>query len=81
MDDIESIRRRQAAWESGPVAKLVAKNPERRAEFKTTSQIPIRRLYGPADRAESSYLDELGLPGEYPFTRGVQPNMYRGRFW
>ncbi|MFM8409159.1 MAG: methylmalonyl-CoA mutase, partial [Alphaproteobacteria bacterium] len=39
------------------------------------------RLYGPADRAESSYLDELGLPGEYPFTRGVQPNMYRGRFW
>ena len=81
MDDMEEIRRRQAAWESGPVAKLVAKSPERRADFKTTSNIPIRRLYGPADRAGANYLEELGLPGEYPFTRGVQPNMYRGRFW
>ncbi len=78
---MEEIRRRQAAWESGPVAKLVAKSPERRADFKTTSNIPIRRLYGPADRAGANYLEELGLPGEYPFTRGVQPNMYRGRFW
>ena len=81
MDDMEEIRRRQAAWESGPVAKLVAKSPERRADFKTTSNIPIRRLYGPADRAGANYLEELGLPGEYPFTRGVQPNMSRGRFW
>ena len=81
MDDMEEIRRRQAAWVSGPVAKLVAKSPERRADFKTTSNIPIRRLYGPADRAGANYLEELGLPGEYPFTRGVQPNMYRGRFW
>ena len=81
MDDMDEIRRRQAAWESGPVAKLVAKSPERRADFKTTSNIPIRRLYGPADRAGANYLEELGLPGEYPFTRGVQPNMYRGRFW
>ncbi|MBU6281317.1 methylmalonyl-CoA mutase family protein [bacterium] len=81
MDDIEEIRRRQAAWESGPVAKLVGKNPERRAEFKTTSNVPIRRLYTPADRSEANYLEELGMPGEYPFTRGVQPNMYRGRFW
>ncbi len=81
MDDIEEIRRRQAAWESGPVAKLVGKNPERRAEFKTTSSVPIRRLYTPADRSEANYLEELGMPGEYPFTRGVQPNMYRGRFW
>jgi methylmalonyl-CoA mutase N-terminal domain/subunit len=81
MDDIDAIRRAHAAYESGPVAKLTAKSPERRPAFATTSGIPIKRLYTPADRAETSYLDELGFPGEAPFTRGVQPTMYRGRFW
>ncbi len=81
MDDIDAIRRAHAEYESGPVAKLIAKSPERRAEFATASGIPIKRLYTPADRAESSYLEELGFPGQPPFTRGVQPTMYRGRFW
>ena len=81
MDDIDAIRRAHAEFESGPVEKLLKKSPERRAQFETTSGIPIKRIYTPADRAESSYLDELGFPGQAPFTRGVQPTMYRGRFW
>jgi methylmalonyl-CoA mutase N-terminal domain/subunit len=81
MDDIDAIRRAHAEFESGPVEKLLKKSPERRAEFQTTSGIPIKRLYTPADRAESNYLDDLGFPGQPPFTRGVQPTMYRGRFW
>ncbi|HEY8514165.1 MAG TPA: methylmalonyl-CoA mutase family protein [Candidatus Binatia bacterium] len=81
MDDIDAIRRAHEQFESGPVAKVTAKSPERRSEFATTSGIPIKRLYTPADRAESNYLEELGFPGQPPFTRGVQPTMYRGRFW
>jgi len=81
MDDTDAIRRAHAEFESGPVAKLQKKSPERRAEFTTTSGIPIKRLYTPADRAEGNYLEELGFPGQAPFTRGVQPTMYRGRFW
>jgi methylmalonyl-CoA mutase N-terminal domain/subunit len=81
MDDLDAIRQRHAEFEAGPVGKLIKKSPERRGEFATTSEIPVQRLYTPADRAEASYLDELGFPGAPPFTRGVQPTMYRGRFW
>jgi methylmalonyl-CoA mutase N-terminal domain/subunit len=54
--------------------------PERRAAFETSSGIPLKRLYTPAD-APIDYAADLGFPGEYPFTRGIQPTMYRGRFW
>ncbi|MDY7078171.1 MAG: methylmalonyl-CoA mutase family protein [Chloroflexota bacterium] len=54
--------------------------PERREQFETLSGIPIERIYTPAD-VEVDYLNDLGFPGEHPFTRGVQPTMYRGRFW
>ena len=81
MNDLDAIRRAQAAYESGPLARTLEKAPERRREFATTSGIPVRRLYTPADREGSNYLEELGFPGQPPFTRGVQPTMYRGRFW
>ncbi|MFI5041942.1 MAG: methylmalonyl-CoA mutase family protein, partial [Acidimicrobiales bacterium] len=55
--------------------------PERRTRFRTTSGIEIRDLYTPADTAGLDEARDLGRPGEYPFTRGVQPTMYRGRFW
>ena len=77
---------RKAAWESKAVAKTLARAPERAAQFETSSGIPVERLYTPA-AAEASppvaeeYLAKLGFPGEYPFTRGVQPTMFRGRFW
>ncbi|CAN5486114.1 methylmalonyl-CoA mutase family protein [soil metagenome] len=55
--------------------------PERRSPFETSSGIEIRDLYTPADTAALDEDRDLGRPGEYPFTRGVQPTMYRGRFW
>jgi methylmalonyl-CoA mutase N-terminal domain/subunit len=59
----------------------LAKRPERKADFVNTSGIPIKRVYTPLEVADFDYMRELGLPGEYPFTRGVQPTMYRGRLW
>ncbi|MGM0639792.1 MAG: acyl-CoA mutase large subunit family protein, partial [Thermotogota bacterium] len=55
--------------------------PERKEEFKGTFDEEIKRLYTPNDTKDIDYLKDLGFPGEYPFTRGVQPTMYRGRFW
>ncbi len=67
-------------WERETVEPLVRKFPERRAEFATVSGIPVERLYTPED-VPVDYERDLGFPGEYPFTRGVQPTMYRGRLW
>ena len=63
------------------VEMSISKRPERKKEFVNTSGIPINRLYTPVDRTDNNYLSEIGLPGEYPFTRGVQPTMYRGQYW
>jgi methylmalonyl-CoA mutase, N-terminal domain len=57
-----------------------SQSPERDAEFSTMSGIPVRPLYTPDD-VEGPYDEKLGYPGEYPYTRGVYPNMYRGRLW
>ncbi|HEX4622740.1 MAG TPA: methylmalonyl-CoA mutase family protein, partial [Myxococcaceae bacterium] len=62
-------------------AKAVAKAPERQARFETTSGIAFDPVYTPDAAPESAYEERLGFPGEYPFTRGVQTTMYRGRFW
>ncbi len=67
-------------WQT-KVEKGLVKNPERKPSFVNTSEIPTRRLYTPLDVKEVDYLSEIGFPGEYPFTRGVQPTMYRGRYW
>jgi methylmalonyl-CoA mutase N-terminal domain/subunit len=70
----------ETTWLSGPYAKAVAKSPERKKAFRTTSGGTLRPVYGPGDVAPG--LDgRLAFPGDYPFTRGVQPTMYRGRFW
>jgi methylmalonyl-CoA mutase N-terminal domain/subunit len=63
------------------VAKETAKNPERRETFVTGSGEPVERLYTPKDAEHIDYLEDIGMPGEYPFTRGVQSTMYRGRLW
>ncbi len=65
-------------WEEKSLKPTIQKYPERKKEFKTSSNIPLPEINLPA---ESDYLETLGFPGEYPFTRGVQPNMYRGRLW
>ncbi len=67
-------------WESN-VAKAISKFPERKEKFSTTSEIEVKRIYTPEDIEGKDYADEIGFPGIYPFTRGVQPTMYRGRFW
>jgi methylmalonyl-CoA mutase, N-terminal domain len=59
----------------------VERRPERRDEFTTISGVPIQRLYTPLDHDDSSYLDDLGFPGQDPFTRGIYPTMHRGRLW
>ncbi len=63
-------------WERKTLSPTLKKNPERKPQFETSSGIPLERVYGPEDPSA-----DLGFPGEYPFTRGVQPTMYRGRFW
>lgn len=68
-------------WLQGTYGKAVDKAPERQKSFETTGNIPIEPLYAPEDLEGFEPLQELGFPGEYPFTRGIQPTMYRGRFW
>ena len=70
-------------WEETTLKKTLDRHPERQPSFKTSSGIPVERLYVPQAEgtAETDYLENLGFPGEYPFTRGVQPTMYRGRYW
>ncbi len=67
-------------WSDG-VDKIVGKRPERKKEFANTSGVPIKRLYTANDLTDVDYLTDIGFPGEYPYTRGVQPTMYRGRYW
>jgi methylmalonyl-CoA mutase N-terminal domain/subunit len=69
-----------AAWLAGPYRKAVERSPERKRSFDTTSAVPVRPAYAATDVAPGLEA-RLGFPGEYPFTRGVQPTMYRGRFW
>ena len=77
---IGEIKDEYRKWSDKLEGKL-AKRPERKAEFTNTSGIPLKRVCTPLDAADFDYMKELGLPGEYPFTRGVQPTMYRGRLW
>ena len=76
----QDIEARKREWEGTTLDKTLSRYPERRSEFDTESGIPIERLYTPLD-VDTDYTRDLGFPGEYPFTRGVQPTMYRGRFW
>jgi len=77
----KNIREEMERWEKSILNKVLSKSPEREPSFKTTSHIELKRLFTPLDNADLDYCNELGFPGEYPFTRGVQPTMYRGRFW
>lgn len=63
------------------VARTCARTPERKDAFATTSDIDIERLYEPSDSEQSDSYSSLGYPGQYPYTRGIQPTMYRGRLW
>jgi methylmalonyl-CoA mutase N-terminal domain/subunit len=76
-----NVREGLKSWEEITLNKDISKAPEREPSFKTTSHIEMKRLYTPLDVEGNDYLHELGFPGEFPFTRGVHPTMYRGRLW
>ncbi len=78
--DHSSLRAAAERWEQGTVAKVLQRFPERRSTFSSSS-VETKRVYTPLDIADFDYVDDAGFPGEYPFTRGVQPTMYRGRLW
>lgn len=75
-----AVSENKQAWIKSTEASL-AKHPERKAEFTTSSGIKVERAYDPSNVAGDDYDEKLGYPGQYPFTRGVQPTMYRGRYW
>jgi len=77
---LERLADETAQWEQGEVARFIARAPERKAEFRTLGGFPLKRTYTALDVAHTP-LEDIGLPGRYPFTRGPYPTMYRGRFW
>ena len=68
-------------WQDTTLAKSLQKAPERQERFEISSETEVETLYTPEDIAGRDYNELLGYPGEYPFTRGIQPTMYRGRLW
>jgi len=77
----DDIKKQMELWEKETYRPAVEKRPERKETFTTISGRELEPLYTPEDLEGFSYLEKLGFPGEYPFTRGVRPSMYRGQFW
>jgi methylmalonyl-CoA mutase, N-terminal domain len=78
---VKEIREGAEKWEKNTLRRTLEASGERKKEFFTESGIPVKRLYTPLDLEESDYVRDLAFPGEYPYTRGVYPSMYRGRLW
>jgi len=80
-EEIKRLSQEKARWEQETLGRHLERAPERPDSFTTVSGRPVRHLYTPLDVPDLDYQRDLGFPGEYPFTRGVQPTMYRGRLW
>jgi len=80
MNPTEKLKQAFAEWEEKVLKPVLKRFPERKERFTTSSGIPVPRFLLPPD-PDPDYLEKLGFPGATPFTRGVQPTMYRGRFW
>jgi methylmalonyl-CoA mutase N-terminal domain/subunit len=78
---LEALRQALEKWEETSLHKTQAARPERKDRFMTTSSETVDRLYTPLNNPDLNYVEDLGFPGEYPFTRGVHPTMHRGRLW
>jgi methylmalonyl-CoA mutase N-terminal domain/subunit len=78
--ELEDFRRQFELWEESELAAFLKKAPERRAQFRTNTGFAVKRVYTALDLAETP-AEDIGLPGQYPFTRGAYPTMYRGRLW
>lgn len=79
--ELEEIKQARDKWEETTLQRTLARSPERAEEFQTISGEVIDRVYTPLDVADMEYARDLGLPGEYPYTRGIHPTMHRGRLW
>ena len=77
----EGIKSSFSQWEEAEVKKTLSKFPEQKQKFEFDTGVEVKRLYTPLDLPDFDYESSLGYPGLYPFTRGVQPTMYRGRHW
>ena len=80
-EELQDIEKRLRRWEETTLRDSVKRQSESRERFVTTSSAPVNRLYTPLDIARRGYAERLGVPGEYPYTRGIHPTMYRGRLW
>ena len=81
MDLKSKVQKAFEEWEKNQYQKAVEKRPERQKEFSTISFTTVKPLYQPNDSDNEKYLNKIGFPGSYPFTRGIQPTMYRGKLW
>jgi methylmalonyl-CoA mutase N-terminal domain/subunit len=80
-DEQARFEQARREWEERTLRPSLVRSPERPAPFTDSSGAPVERLHTPAETAAVDYVRDLGFPGEFPYTRGVQPTMYRGRFW
>src|SRR6202140_5088337 len=80
-EDDRKIASARKNWQERKLDPSLKRGPERKKTFVTSSGIEIKRAYDPDDLSDLDFVNEVGFPGEYPFTRGVQPTMYRGRLW
>jgi methylmalonyl-CoA mutase N-terminal domain/subunit len=80
-EKLEQLRQQVEKWEETTLQRSTARMPERQDKFITTSSEPIERVYTPLDVEDLEYVRDLGMPGEYPYTRGIHPTMHRGRLW
>lgn len=79
--DLESLKNEKEKWKKETVEKSLTRLQERKSKFLTSSNIPIERIYTPLEVKNLDYIQDLGFPGKYPYTRGVYPTMYRARLW
>ncbi len=77
----EDLKIREKKWEETTLAESMKRMPERKKRFTSTSNREIKRLYTPSDIEDIDYLKDIGFPGEYPFTRGIHPTMYRSKIY
>ncbi len=80
-EKLTQLQESKTNWEQTTVNKSISRFPERKEEFQTGSGEKVERLYTPNDIADLDYAEDLGFPGQFPFTRGYQPTMHRGRLW
>jgi methylmalonyl-CoA mutase N-terminal domain/subunit len=80
-DTVEQISQKHQEWERQIYNKAIKETPERKPKFKNLSEVDIHHLYTPLDVSDLEYMKDIGFPGDYPFLRGVHPNLYRGRLW